>query len=94
MQLAQLASHSYENLKTQLQLVLVDDLKSLDFALMSLPRMIHQKLNSDSMQHKSMDADTLRWLIQRELDKRQAGELPYTWTQMYKAMGIPKEFLY
>lgn len=83
----------YESFKTSLEWTAIDQLKSIDFAVKNLSKMIHQQLGSNSALHRSMDADTLRWLIQRELDRRKAGELPYAWSQMYNAMGIPKEFL-
>lgn len=68
----------YENLKTSLEWTEVNQLKSIDFVLMNLPKMIHQQLGSKRVEHRAMDADTLRWLIQQELDRRNSGELPYS----------------
>lgn len=90
---SQYASNSFENFKTKVTLQSTETLKSLEFAVQSLPEMAHQQLGSNRTDQKAIDADALRWLIQRELDARKAGELLYSWGEMYLAMGIPKEFL-
>jgi hypothetical protein len=87
------ASQALSRFKQKLRSVDTETLKTLEFAIASLPEMPHQILGSDLVDQKAIDADVLRWTIQRGLDSRKAGELPYTWEEMYLAMKIPKEFL-
>jgi hypothetical protein len=58
-----------------------------------LPFMPHHQLPYSNMRQKSIDCDLLRWYIQRELDSRKAGEIAYSWEEMYFSVGIPKKFL-
>ena len=87
------AAGAVERFKAELSSIATQTLLSLKFAALSLPKMPHQILGSDRMDQKSLDADLMRWLIQRELDTRKAGELGYSWDAMYLAMAIPEEFL-
>ena len=92
-ELAVEAAGAAERFKIELSNVATPTLLSLEFAASSLFKMPHKILGSDLMWQKALDADLLRWLIQRELDTRKAGELGYSWSEMYLAMSIPKEFL-
>ena len=87
------ASQAITNFKQSIRSVNTELLKTLDFAVENLKKMPHQILESDRLDQKALDADVLRWTVPRELDSRSAGELPYSWGEMYFAMGIPKEFL-
>jgi len=87
------AAGAVDRFKAALPSVGTETLRSIEFAVKHLPKMPHQILGSDRMDQKALDADLMRWLLQRELDSRKDGELPYSWGEMYLAMGIPKEFL-
>lgn len=91
--LAVKAAGAVDRFHTLLQTQTTEILKSIDFAVSSLPQMPHHILGSDRVEQKVLDADLMRWTMQRELDRRKAGELPYSWGEMYLALGIPKEFL-
>ena len=87
------AAGAVEQFKTELSSIATQTLLTLEFAVSNLPRMPHQILGSDRMDQKSLDADLMRWLVQSELDTRNAGTLEYSWGEMYTAMAIPEEFL-
>jgi hypothetical protein len=87
------AASASDRFKQKIATIPVEQLRSVQFAVESLPEMPHQILGSDLIEQKAIDANLIRWLIQRELDTRKAGELPYSYGEMYLAMGIPKEFL-
>jgi hypothetical protein len=70
-----------------------EHLKSINFAIASFPKMPHQILGGNRIDQAAIDADLCRWLIQRELDSRKGGELPYSLPELYLALSIPKEFL-
>jgi hypothetical protein len=86
-------SEIHASIKKNLASVPTETLISLEFFASVLPSMPHYMLNNCSMAQKSIDADTLRWHIQLEMDSRKAGKLPYTFGEMYLKVGIPKEFL-
>ena len=85
-------SQIHASIKKNLASVPTETLISLEFFASVIPSMPHYMLNG-SMKQKSIDADTLRWHIQLEMDSRKAGDLPYTYGEMYLKVGIPKEFL-
>jgi len=87
------AAGAVERFNDKIKDVPTEQLKSLGFAVESLPQMPHHVLGTQSTKQKALDASLLRWLIQMELDRRNAGEISHSWTAMYMAMGIPKEFL-
>lgn len=87
------ANEIHTSIKKYLKTLDVKALMSLDTFVQLLPRMPHFQLPDCKMVHKSMEADTLHLFIQLELDSRKAGELPYTYGEMYLKVGIPKEFL-
>ena len=97
--MVEIAKHSFrlenimELIKANLPTVPTETLKALEFYQSILPQMPHYQIAGASIEQKSIDADTLRLIIQLELDSRQAGELPYAWDEMYLSVGIPKEFL-
>jgi len=66
-------------------------LKSLEFAIELIEYMPHIAAGRRNVAQRQLDASLLRWLIQRELDRRQAGELPYSWQAYSDAIGIPEE---
>jgi len=86
-------SDIHASIKKNLVSVPTETLINLEFFASVLPSIPHYMLNDCSMKQKSIDADTLRWHIQLEMDSRKAGELPYTYGEMYLKVGIPKAFL-
>jgi len=87
------ATGAVERFKDKIKDVPTEQLRSLVFAVESLPQMPHHVLGTQSTKQKALDASLVRWLVQLELDSRKAGEISHSWTAMYLAMGIPKEFL-
>ena len=68
-------------------------LESLEFAIESFPKMPNQVLGSNRMDRKYIDANLVVWLIQQELDRRQADGLPYSHEDLYSALKIPDGFI-
>lgn len=71
----------------------IDQLTSIDFFVETLPSVGHHLLPDCTKKQRSIDADLLFWQIQRELDRRQAGEIQYSRSKAYLAVGIDKKFL-
>ena len=78
--------------KNFLKEVETETLKTLDFIVQKFP-ISPTPADCKTKEQESIEVDTMRWLVQRELDSRKAGELPYSWGEMYLALNIPKEFL-
>lgn len=90
-----------ETIKKKIVSTSTEVLFSLKFFVETFPSVGHQTLPYRTMDQSAMDADLLRFLIQRELDDRRkkdgapinSYELPYSWGEMYLSVKIPKEFL-
>lgn len=70
-----------------------EQLNSIEFFVETLPTVGHHLLPHCTEQQRAIDADLLLWQIQRELDRRQAGEIQYSRSKIYLAVGIDKYFL-
>ena len=87
------AAVAVERFNCKIKDVPTEQLRSLKFAVESLPQMPHHVLGTQSTKQKALDASLVRWLIQLELDRRNAGEISHGLNVMYAEMGIPQEFL-
>jgi len=91
MNFAQSENPNYGYAKERIQKAATTRLKSLEFAVELIEYMPHIAAGRRNLPQRQLDASLLRWLIQRELDRRHEGELPYSWQQYSDAIGIPEE---
>ena len=82
------ANEIHAAMKAHIKTLKIEALESIETFAALLPKMPHFQLTDCKMVHKSMEADTLRLFLQLEMDARKAGELPYTYGEMYLKVGI------